>query len=131
MGLKKTRDVRKQTFFLFIALVVAMVSCTDDDLVVVTTIDPILCDSLSVSYAQYIQPIISLHCSDAVCHGDSSTSDIYLRNYEEVKKEAELGVFLKAVKHEKGASWMPFNQARLPESDLDLIECWIQDGHQP
>ncbi len=87
------------------------------------------CDTLNMSYAQDIQPILSTNCVG--CHSSSAPSGgIVLDNYNSVKSVASSGRLYGSVAHLAGYKPMP------PEEQLDncsilKIKAWIDQGTPP
>jgi hypothetical protein len=85
------------------------------------------CDTLNVTYALSIQPLISSKCQG--CHsGANPQGGISLTNYAQISGEALFGTMLDAVSHTGSATPMPYNSAQLPQCEIDLIRIWIENG---
>lgn len=114
--------------FGFLTLVIIS-ACNDDD----ATPDPKqqqeLCDSIDVNYEINIKPIMQTNCSTPYCH-ELGAGGVNLNTYAQVKMAAEGGKFLKAIKHQAGASPMPKSGGKLSDGDIEAIECWIQNGYK-
>jgi len=87
------------------------------------------CDTLNMSYAQDIQPILSTNCVG--CHTSSAPSGgVALDTYNSVKSVASSGRLYGTVAHLSGYKPMP------PERQLDncsilKIKAWINQGMPP
>ena len=118
----------KKIAFILFGIIVLASSCQDDDEEVILTVPQELCDSLDILYTQDVAPILAnAGCSGPYCHG-SGTGGVSLGDYESTKLEAARPKFLKAIKHELGASPMPKNGSKLSDMDIQIIECWIKSG---
>jgi hypothetical protein len=85
------------------------------------------CDTLAVSFAADIQPIISTHCLG--CHSGSAPSGgIALSNHQQVLVTANNGKLLGSVSHAPSFSPMPQGQAKLDDCKIALIRNWIAQG---
>ncbi len=85
------------------------------------------CDTINVTYNFSIKPLIESKCQG--CHsGASPQGGIALTNYNQVSASALFGTMLPAVQHSGGAVPMPFNSAKLPDCEIDLIRIWIENG---
>lgn len=85
--------------------------------------------SNEISFSAQVHPIIHSRCANNMCHDNFMYgSDILLNNYADIKTAATADKFLKAIKHEPGASAMPMNGAKLNMDEIQVIECWINQG---
>ncbi len=119
--------MKKITIFLF-GIVLFAVACQDDDKAIVITVPQELCDSLNILYTQDVAPILEeTGCSGPYCHG-SGAGGVNLSDWANTKAAAESSQFLKAIKHELGASPMPKGRDKLNNQQIETIECWIKSG---
>lgn len=87
------------------------------------------CDSVDVSYAAIIAPLLTQHCTG--CHSTASPSaGIALERFEDVKKYAENGSLFGSISHDGNFSPMPKNEARLPDCDVAQVKNWVGNGAQ-
>jgi mono/diheme cytochrome c family protein len=83
------------------------------------------CDTVSVSFAQDILPIINQTC--IACHsGSAPSAGIWLTNYAEVKAQVLNGKLIPAVKR-TGSKPMP-PAASLPACSINKIAAWVNAG---
>ena len=82
------------------------------------------CDSTSVSFSSYVQPLINNQCIS--CH--SSAFAIRLDNHAEVLKVANDGRLLNALKYISGGSKNMPPTAKLDDCSINKIEAWIRRG---
>ena len=88
---------------------------------------PFDCASSSATYNTIVKPIIDQYCTS--CHRQGGQAGhLKLTNYQEVKSAAQSSVFLKSIKHEPGAPSMPKGASKLSTSNIEKIECWINQG---
>lgn len=73
-----------------------------------------------VSWQEDVMPIIMTSCAKSGCH-DGESGRVSLMNYENVELNAN------QIKQRVINRSMPFDAA-LPESQISLIVCWIEDG---
>lgn len=119
--------MKKINVLLFVVMALAT-ACEDDDKKIVITQSQELCDSLNISYTEDVAAILeSTGCSGDYCHG-SGAGGVNLRDWQSTKTAAESPKFLKAIRHELGASPMPKGGGKLSDADLEKIECWIKNG---
>ena len=86
------------------------------------------CGVATVSYSVEVAPLIESNCSP--CHFDAQGANDpspSFKTYSELKAVAEnpSSRLLCRIKHEAGCSPMPKNGDQLSESDIELIESWI------
>ncbi len=85
------------------------------------------CSTAGVTYSGEVLSIISANCY--TCHDAASNfGNITLEGYDNLKKYADSGQLLGAIKREPGFSPMPRNAAPLLDCDIAKIEKWIADG---
>lgn len=82
-----------------------------------------LCDSLSVKFATDITPIIQVNCAITGCH-DGTSAPGNFTTYAGIKAKVDDGKLRSRVLTIKD---MP-PVGPLPDSSLQKIECWINDG---
>src|SRR5829696_5992937 len=98
--------------------------CSYDKELVVTTA---ACDTLNVSFAADVQPLIQANCFS--CHGNgTSFGNISLNTYDDVKRAAITGRLLGSVSHSAGFSPMPKAANKLPDCNIQAIRTWINEG---
>jgi hypothetical protein len=75
-----------------------------------------------------VEPVISTSCAKSGCHGNgSSQGGVSLETYEQVSDEAKNGKLLCAIKHESGCTNMPQGSDQLPDSTIQMIDCWVDN----
>lgn len=86
------------------------------------------CDtSVTVSYATDIAPILQSNCAISGCHsGNSPQSGLDLARYEDVRRIARNGNLVGRITATTGSVMPPTGS--LPQSEIDLIESWVQAG---
>lgn len=80
-----------------------------------------------VSYVNDVRPILQSSCglNNSGCHSSSAGSD--LNNYNSVRLRA--GQIKTRISLPEGnPSLMPKGRSRLPQSEIDRITCWVDDG---
>ena len=104
-----------------------LVACKGTKETVSTTpVAPLDCTSKTLSYQTDIKPIIETNCSR--CHNANEKAGYNFLKIESVKKAATSGVLLGTIKHQKGFPKMPAYAAKLDQTSIDKIECWINNG---
>lgn len=86
------------------------------------------CDSMNVTYAGQVKTIIDQHCGNSCHSAEHKANGIDLSNYEAVKYEAGKSRFMGSMKHMDDYSPMPKKHAKLADSTLKVLSCWIETG---
>lgn len=89
---------------------------------------PGACDT--ISYNKHIQPIFATSCglSSSGCHSSTGSGGDFT-TYAQVKAIGENGK-LKARAFDGVPSVMPMGGPKLPQNQLDLIQCWINNNYK-
>lgn len=86
------------------------------------------CATFMVGYNADVKPIIDANCA-TTCHSAAShAAGIDLSNYESVKAIATKSKFLGTVRHLAGFPAMPKKAAKLSDSSIQILSCWVQNG---
>ncbi|MBX3163902.1 MAG: hypothetical protein KF900_05435 [Bacteroidetes bacterium] len=88
------------------------------------SVTPTGCDT--VTYTKHIKPIIDMNCALSGCHA-GNTANPLLTSYELVKNRADAGR-IKARVIDGNPSFMPQGALPLPQTQKDLITCWLNNG---
>lgn len=86
------------------------------------------CDSVNVSFANTLQPMLDLHCVS--CHTTGNTTGVFLNNYANVLISANNGSLYGSMNHESGFDAMPKNLPKLGICELTIVKNWIAEGAQ-
>ena len=108
-----------KTILLFLIGFGTIISCTREK---VTPIDPNC--TVTISFANDVMPILEAHCIS--CHQQGNTSGGYdLSSYNAIAANANAVIgSMKA----NGYQLMPIGGPALPDSTIQKIKCWIQQG---
>ena len=91
------------------------------------------CDTVSVSYATDIVPIISAKCSTPGCHaGVNAAAGIPLETYVGVKEylDADKARFISSIIWDGNASNMPKGSStKISDCNINTIRAWINAGY--
>lgn len=82
--------------------------------------------SNEVSFATDVKPIIELNCSTSGCHDASGAGGYNLSTYTGISINAD--AVYQAMNHDSGFQPMPLGGNKLPDSTIQNIYCWIQQG---
>ena len=92
-----------------------------------------ICDTVSVSYANDIVPIVSSKCSNPSCHaGVNAAAGIPLETYAGVKAylDADKALFISSIIWDGNASNMPKGaSAKMSDCNINTIRAWINNGY--
>ncbi|MFT4525878.1 MAG: hypothetical protein ACI9FU_000298 [Granulosicoccus sp.] len=86
----------------------------------------LICDSMDISFADHILPLIEQRCKG--CHlGTASVGGFPLTNYEQIFEISDYALY-QVINHESGYSAMPPNQPKLDSCKLQVVRVWIEEG---
>jgi len=74
------------------------------------------------SFATDVQNIIASNCAISGCHVSGGAAPISFTTFSNVQSRASL------IKSKTQSGEMPKGAAKLPQAQLDLISCWVDDG---
>lgn len=116
---------QKKYWLIYLLVLTCLVSCeynVEEDLYPQNE-----CDTLQVTYAATIVPILTMHCYE--CHAMTlPLSGIPLEGHANIKAQVDGGRLIGAIRHLSGFSPMPKDRGFLPECDILQIEKWVADG---
>ncbi len=118
-----------KSFSLLITLCCLLIlfSCSDDE--VPTDGGALDCSGQAPTYSANIKSIVDGSCATSGCHNSSTQANgIDLSTYDLVKSESGKNNFLGSIRHESGFDRMPQGKSKLPDSTIDMIACWIENG---
>ncbi len=104
-------------------------SCTNDSTSDLINIEPI---PEQVSYAEDVKSIIDNNC--IVCHGATPIpgTNLSLINYDQVRDAVlNKGLINRISLQEGNSSLMPQGGPKLPETTINIIKKWQEDGLEP
>ncbi|MCT4582434.1 MAG: hypothetical protein N4A35_13550 [Flavobacteriales bacterium] len=119
-------------------LVVIFLGCKKDKAIELVQVDDdngaislSYCDTVTVSFVNTVKPIFIQNCATSGCHNAASSASGYVfEDYAQISDSLTFNRVLKAVKHEPGVSSMPKFQAKLNDSLIQQLECWLAQGKQ-
>lgn len=86
------------------------------------------CDTLNITFSGVVDPILEINCKTCHFNGNVNTG-INIADYEDVKKLADEGKLLGAIRHKAGFKAMPPN-SKLDDCSIRKIEAWVNNGSQ-
>lgn len=85
------------------------------------------CDTVNMSYATNIAPVINTNCKG--CHNNTTQSgSVNLEGHANVAAFANSGQLYGSIAHLPGYKAMPQGQAQLNDCTIKQIKSWIDDG---
>jgi hypothetical protein len=89
--------------------------------------DSVGCDTVNVTYASVIQPLLALYCTG--CHsGPNPSYSINLTTYQGIVAVANSGRLMGALRWENGFFPMPKNGNQLSTCHITQFQVWINTG---
>jgi hypothetical protein len=90
--------------------------------------DNIECDTLGITYENFVADLMTLHCD--ACHNPGSPSgNIITSDYNDLLVIINNGKLHGAVNHLPGYSPMPKGGNKLPDCDISKLNSWLNDGY--
>jgi hypothetical protein len=84
---------------------------------------------VAATYTKDIKPIMDASCATSGCHSASKKAAGYdFSTYESVKSHNGHNSFMGSMQHLSGYDAMPKGSAKLSDSILQKISCWIAAG---
>lgn len=112
--------------FIALLLLSILFSCEKEEAQELPTYD---CTGLTPTYTAEIKPIIDTNCATTGCHNSSSQAGgINLSTYALTSSESNNARFLGSIQHLSAYSSMPRNSAKLSDTAIQLIFCWVENG---
>lgn len=120
------RLVRKLAAFAFLPLLASCTNDSTDDLIL-----PPPPPEQIITYTNDVKPIIDNNCLFCHTNPPQNGAPIPLTNYEFVKTAVQNHGLLDRISRQQGApGMMPFGGTRLPESAINIVVRWQQQGLQ-
>ena len=90
------------------------------------------CDSLNVSYAVHIQPLVAQNCAYAGCHSyPGPSAGLALEDYASMRDATENGSVLSRIQRSASQSGVMPKTGPMDACSIRQIVRWAQDGYQP
>lgn len=84
----------------------------------------------NITYTEHIKPIIDANC--VACHSNPAINGASspMANYDQVKTTFQNTDALDRMNRQPGESgFMPLGGTRLPQTSIDLVEQWMNEGY--
>ena len=89
------------------------------------------CTGVTPTYTNNVKPILDSYCAmpGMGCHSaDHAASDINLGDYAGASKESGKKNFMGSIEHLKGYTNMPKGGVMIPDAQIHILYCWVQNG---
>jgi len=87
------------------------------------------CSKVQASFSADVLPLMMNSCAIIECHDMAGHADgIILVNYERIVQAASQVRFLPSMQHVAGFDAMPQFADKLPQHEIDKVQCWIESG---
>ena len=114
-------------FFIAAISLLAFQSCKKDK-----TQEPVIVPATcpdTISFTSQVEPLIQASCSTTGCHDAiSAAAGFNLVGYSNIKNNAT--IVLNSMQYKTGLVGMPLGAPQLPDSLIQQVDCWIQQGTQ-
>lgn len=109
-----------------IAFGLILMSCTKEKVSSVA-LPASTCDTI-ISYTSIVEPVINQNCATSGCHNSSASGGYTFLSHSDVATNAS--VILSVINHEPNFAAMPLGQAKLNDTIIQQITCWVEQGTQ-
>jgi hypothetical protein len=104
-------------------LLVLFIACKKD------AADMVDCGGITPTYTADIKDILDANCALSGCHDAITQQDgKNLSTYAGALAVSQGNEFLGAIQHKSGFVPMPYQSPKLPDSQIELLTCWVQNG---
>lgn len=126
----KKKKILATTSYLMLLFAVSYYSCVKDKAKLpVVPVNPTICDTMNVSFKDDVQPrILWTNCATSSgCHAGTSVNGNFA-DYDGIKDAAAAGKIRDRVINKKDMP-PPGVGGPLPDSLMQIIDCWLKDGY--
>ncbi len=118
-----SRSLPTAVLFCLLTALMVLASCGKDPA------DMSDCSGQSPTYTAEIKPILDASCAKSGCH-DATTAQngVNLSTYASASAVSQQSRFLGVIQHKAGFPPMPKDGSKLPNSQIELLTCWVQNG---
>ena len=87
------------------------------------------CSGITPTYTADIKPILDASCAKSGCHeAVNPEQGVDLSNYASASAISQENRFLGVIQHKQGYPKMPDDGPKLPNAQIELLTCWVQNG---
>ena len=80
----------------------------------------------TISYSNFVQPLIDANCTTSGCHDASSAGGYTFMTYINVSTNAD--AIYSAISHDGTLTNMPLGSPKINDSLIQQVYCWIAQG---
>lgn len=109
----------------------ALAGCYNDSYEELYPMGTAVCDTMTVTYAKDIKPILDSKCATSGCHDAASapaSGGYDLSAYAGAQPIALNGKMVGSINWKAGFSAMPKNLPKLSQCEIDKISRWVNQG---
>lgn len=118
--------MKKMTALMIFLLLVLVWSCSKDKASDQTGNNS--CNTVNMSYANDIQPIIAGSCTGSCHNTNNPTGNRILTSYSGLVDAIDNGKLVGVISHSAGYPPMPQGGAKLSDCSINKIKAWIEQG---
>lgn len=87
------------------------------------------CNGITPTYTTNVKPILDNSCAKSGCHDAITVQNgVNLSTYSSASAVSQQERFLGVIHHRDGFPPMPFDGPKLPQAQLQILSCWVQNG---
>lgn len=87
------------------------------------------CTGSAPTYSENVRPLLDAACAISGCHaGNDPEGGINLSNYTDAAAAAKKKSFMGSIQHKPFYHKMPKDADRLPDAQIHILFCWIENG---
>jgi len=87
------------------------------------------CTGTTPTYTANVKPILDNTCSGNECHvGGHAASGIDLSTYAGASSASKKKSFMGSIQHKPFYQNMPKNAPILPDAEIHVLSCWVENG---
>ena len=87
------------------------------------------CTGVTPTYTQHVKPILDVTCAGSECHTNGQAEGgIDLLTYAGASSASKKKSFMGTIQHMPFYPKMPKDADRLPDAQIHIISCWIENG---
>lgn len=121
--MKFTQSLLSTTVILTFGSILLLTSCDKEEP------DMFDCAGTTPTYTADIKPILDASCAKSGCHDAVTVQNgVDLSSYATARVISQQERFLGVIQHKDGFPPMPFDGPKLPDNQVRLLTCWVQNG---
>ena len=87
------------------------------------------CTGVTPTYTKEVKPILDSYCAmpGMGCHGADGEA-FSLADYASASKQSSANKFMGSIEHLKGYANMPKGGVKMPDEQIHVLSCWVENG---